>query len=304
MYVDVQHNRVAVTVYVVGRGEEMWLAYWGEFFGQTVVAHAGAWLELEQALEWRVQHSTGARLPIAAVGIDSGDGQTTDAVYAFVRRHHRRDRPVYATKGASDKVGRIEIWTPARAVDPNARSTKATRSGVMVHIIGAAKAKDLILGWATEAGRIRLAGNGPGRMHWYKGVRDDYYEQMLGEMKIPSRFDRNVREWRERTDRAHEALDCTVGIVWLCRHLRLHLRKPLQWQLEESRIRQAVLALDDAQDAPPPHAAAADAAAPKPAVESAPAMPAPAPHVPPPATAKPRPARAPALASDEWMDRL
>jgi len=47
--VDVQHDRLAITCWVVGRAEEMWLAYWGEVHGQTVVAHAGAWLELEES---------------------------------------------------------------------------------------------------------------------------------------------------------------------------------------------------------------------------------------------------------------
>lgn len=241
MYVDVQHDRLAVTVWTVGRGEEMWLAYWGELPGRTIVSHAGAWLELEQLLQRTVLHASGVAIPIAAVGIDSGDGQTSEAVYDFVRKHDRRDRPVIAGKGASDKVGRVEIWTKPKAIDPDKRSTKAARAGVQVHIIGTAKAKDLVLGWAQEGGRVRLAGSGPGRMHWYQGVRDDFFEQLLGEMKIPSRHNPRVREWTERQDRRNEALDCTVGCVYMVRHLRLHLLKPERWQTIEARMRQASL---------------------------------------------------------------
>src|SRR5690606_28106154 len=116
--------------------------------------------------------------------------------YAFVRKHNMRERPVLALKGASDKVGKVEIWTKPKAVDPNKRGTKATRAGVLVHIVGAAKAKDLILGWAQNAGRIRLIGDGAGRMHWYEGVRDDFYKGMLSEIKVPGRYDKNVREWQ------------------------------------------------------------------------------------------------------------
>lgn len=285
-YVDVQHDRLAVTVYVVGRGEEMWLAYWGELHGQTIVSHAGAWVELEKLLQRTVQHPSGVRLGIAAVGIDSGDGQTSEAVYAFVRKHDRKDRPVLACKGASDKIGRVEIWTKPKPIEPDKRSTKAARAGVQVHIIGTAKAKDLVLGWAQEGGRVRLAGSGPGRMHWYQGVRDDFFEQLLGEMKIPSKHNPRVREWTERSDRRNEVLDCTVGCVYLVRHLRLHLAKPERWETIEARMRQVSLldadqqVGDDDDDAATPAASsAAPAAADAPAAAVPHAAPAP-PRVP------------------------
>lgn len=241
LYVDVQADRLACTVWVVGRGEEMWLAYWGELPGRTVVSHQGAWVELEALMQHTTRHASGADLQIAAVGIDSGDGQTSEAVYDFVRRHNRSTRPVYATKGASDAIGRVEIWTRPKDIDPNARATKATRSGVRVSIIGAAKAKDLVLGWAQEGGRVRLKGTGPGRMHWYDGVRDDFFEQLLGEMKVPSRANPRVRAWVPRTDRRHEVLDCTVGALWMSRQLRLHLKRPVDWLAIEGHVRQASL---------------------------------------------------------------
>lgn len=241
MTVDVQHDRLAVTVWVVGRGEEMWLAYWGELYGQTVVAHQGAWIELELLMQRSVAHATGTPLPFAAVGIDCSDGQTSEASYSFVRKHHRRDRQVLALKGASDNEGRVEIWTPPKPIDPNNKATKASRFGVLIHVVGTAKAKDMILGWAQEGGRVRLAGNGPGRMHWYEGVRDDFYEQILSEIKIPSRLNPKKRSWKPRTDRRNEALDCTVYALYLSRHLRLHLRRPGQWDLDELRLRQGAL---------------------------------------------------------------
>lgn len=243
--VDVQHDRLAVTVWVVGRGEEMWLAYWGELYGQTVVAHQGAWIELEQLLQRTVRHASGAQLTLAACGIDCSDGQTSDAAYAFVRKHDRPGRPVLALKGAADAEGRMEIWTPPKPIDPNHKSTKASRYGVQIHIVGTAKAKDLILGWATEGGRVRLAGAGPGRMHWYEGVRADFYEQLLSEIKVPSRKNPKRRAWKPRTDRRQEGLDCTVYALYLSRHLRLHLRRAAQWDLAELLLRQGALLLPD-----------------------------------------------------------
>lgn len=272
--VDVQHDRLAVTVWAIGRGEEMWLVWWGELYGQTIVAHQGAWIELEQLISRTVRHATGAQLRIAIVGIDCSDGQTSDASYAFVRRHDRSDRPVLALKGASDDEGRVEIWTPPKAIDPNHRATKASKFGVQIHMVGAAKAKDTILGWATEGGRVRLAGDGPGRMHWFVGVRADFFEQLLGEMKIPSRLNPRKRHWKKRTDRRNEALDCTVYALYLSRHLRLHLRRPAQWDVRELMLRQGSLIGDQpdpivqtsaqptapAQAETPPAAASADPA--------------------------------------------
>lgn len=241
--VDVQHDRLALTCWVVGRGEEMWLAYWGEIYGQTIVPHAGAWVELQQILDNQtIATAAGVPLRIAACGIDCSDGQTSEASYAFVRRHDRGvNRPVLALKGAPDDVGRVEIWTPPKAIDPNRKATKASKAGIQVHIVGTAKAKDLILGWATEGGRVRLEGSGAGRMHWYEGVRDDFFEQLLSEIKIPDRLNPKRRRWKARTDRRNEGLDCTVYTVYLCRHLKLHLRRPGQWDLDEIRLRQGVL---------------------------------------------------------------
>lgn len=257
-FVDVQHDRLAVCVWVVGRGEEMWLSYWGEAHGRTIVPHAGAWLELEQMLERTVRHASGADLQIAAWAVDSGDGQTSEAVYSFVRKHSRQGRPVYATKGASDSVGRVEIWAPVKkSVDPG-RASKAAKFGLRPRVIGAAKAKDLILGWATQGGRVRLLGSGPGRMHWFDGVRADFYEQLLGEMKIPSKHNPRVREWKERLDRRNEALDCTVGCVWLCRELKLHLLRAAQWDGIAARIlRRAAEAAPQSDGTATPSVAAA-----------------------------------------------
>lgn len=277
MFVDVQHDRLAVCVWVFGRGEEMWLSWWGELPGQTIVPHAGAWLELAAILDRAVLHPSGAALKMAAIGIDSGDGQTSDAVYAFVRKHNSAARPMYATKGASDRVGRIEIWTRPRPIDPNRKATKASKVGLHVHTIGAAKAKDLILGWAQEGGRVRLQGSGPGRMHWFEGVRDDFFEQLLSEIKVPDPKKPRTRVWTERIDRRNEVLDCTVGAVWLSRQLKLHLMRPRNWGAIEARALRGT----ESFAAPAKVAPAVDAPAPAKPPKQKPAAARPEPPAPP-----------------------
>lgn len=245
--VDVQHDRLAVTCWVVGRREEMWLAFWGELHGQTIIPFAGSWLDLDLLLEKTVRHASGAALSIAAVAIDSSDGQTSSAVYDFVRQRNKPGRPVYAIKGASDSEGKVEIWRPEQSasIDANHTGRKSSRFGVHPHIVGVAKAKDSILGWAQEGGRVRLTGDGPGRMHWYQTVRPDFYEQLLSEIKIPMRQNPKRRQWKKRTDRRNEVLDCTVYAVWLVHALRLHTQKPAWWDFAEERIRQRGLFVTD-----------------------------------------------------------
>jgi len=245
--VDVQHDRLAVTCWVIGRREEMWLTYWGELPGQTIIPFAGAWVDLDQLLENMVRHSSGAALPIAAVALDSSDGQTSSAVYDYARKHNRPGRAVYAIKGASDSEGKIEIWRPpqAQSVDAHRSSRKSAKYGVHVHIVGTAKAKDSILGWAQEGGRVRLDGDGPYRMHWYETVRPDFYEQLLSEIKIPMRQNPKRRQWKKRTDRRNEALDCTVYALWLVRALRLNIERPTWWDNLERKIKQRALFDED-----------------------------------------------------------
>lgn len=238
--VDVQHDRLAVTCWVIGRREEMWLAFWGELHGQTLIPLAGAWVELDQLLENTVRHASGATLSIEAVAIDSSDGQTSSAVYEYVRSRDKRKHCVFAVKGASDAEGKVEIWRAEQtnSVDPNWSGRKSAKYGVHVQIVGTAKAKDSILGWAQEGGRVRLTGNGPYRMHWHETVRADFYEQLLSEIKIPMRNNPKRRQWKKRTDRRNEALDCTVYALWLVHALRLHIQKPAWWDFTEERIRQ------------------------------------------------------------------
>jgi len=245
--VDVQHDRLAVEIWAWGRGEESWLIYWGEIPGATVVPEQGAWIELDALLAERIPHESGARLSVRAVSIDSSDGQTSDAVYAYVRK--RMARGFMAVKGASIDEGR-EIFSPPKvAVDTN-RQQKAHKYGLRPFVVGTQRAKDLLLGHDAGAGRIKLTGGGPGRMHWYSGVRPDWYEQMTAEVKAPHRSIRNKKVWQKKSGVRNEALDCAVYALHAARSLKINLWKDDRWTAEEARIKQANLF--EAPADPPP----------------------------------------------------
>ena len=247
--VDVQHDRLAVIIRAWGRGEESWLLYWNEIHGQTMIAEQGAWIELDALLSRPFIHASGVQFHLKAASIDSSDGQTSDAVYAYVRR--RMGRNYMAVKGASLDDGR-EIFSPPKvAVDTN-RLQKAHKYGLRPFMVGTQRAKDLMLGVDAQGGRIKLEGSGPGRMHWYKEVRTDYWEQITSEVKAPHRTVRNKKVWQKKSGVRNEALDCEVYALHAARSIKLNLWKDERWLAEESRIRQPDLLGSDAGIEPLP----------------------------------------------------
>lgn len=244
--VDFQHDRVAVKLKAWGRDEESWLLFADEFYGTVVDRNDPVWEHLEARLFGAIPHVNGREMFVSAMTLDSSDGSTNDAVYDFVRRMqrkypHLRDH-IMAGKGDSERDGSREIFTvPARrSIDPQ-RPTKAARYGLRVFMVGTSKAKDLILGGQENTGRINLRGDGPGRMHVFKDVRADYFDQMLAEVKAPSRRHRGKLVWQKKAGKANEFLDCEVYALHAARSRKTHVMTPAQWDALEKRILQADL---------------------------------------------------------------
>lgn len=235
--VDVQHDRLAVCIWALGRGEEMWLVYWGELAARTTTVDINdpVWNELDNLLSRRFQHESGVALHLSAATIDSSDGQTNDAVYTFVRARQRRG--FMAGKGSSSDYGIREIYALPKKIDHKSK-TKASKYGLQVYVIGTHKAKELLIG---GNGRVTLSGRGAGRMHWYKTVRADFYEQLMSEVLVPSRTARNRKEWKVKSGVRNEALDCTVMALHAARANKTNSRTPAAWDALEARLMQADL---------------------------------------------------------------
>lgn len=269
--VDVQHNRLAIAIRAWGRDEESWLVYWGEIFGNPLLKTDPVWDELDTILWSQRRHASGAMLTCNAASIDSGDGMTAEAVYHYVRTRSASHN-VMASKGDPHDTGNREIFTrPAASIDSKGqRNTKAAKSGVLVYRIGTQKAKDLF------SGRLKLTGDGPGRIHWYQTVRADYYAQITSEVKAPSRNLRHRKSWQLKAGQRNEGLDCEIMALHAARAIKIPLLKPSHWEQLERQLQQAPLFAD----AP---AASTEAAAPTPATVVAPPVPTPATVAQPPA---------------------
>lgn len=248
--VDVQGDRLALVMVGWGRGEESWRLYWGELPGNPIDPHDPVWTELDKVIATPIPTESGAQLAVSAVSIDSSDGNTSDAVYTYVRDRQRFN--IMAIKGASIDSRDREIFTkPAQSADTSQDNTKASKYGLRVFIVGTHKAKTLI------DGRMKLKGGGPGRMHWYSEIRSDYYEQVTNEVLAPHPRNPSKMVWQKKAGRRNEALDCEVYALHAARSLKTHLLRDHEWDQLEQQLLQPTLFTTEQAVAPVPRRAVA-----------------------------------------------
>lgn len=238
--IDVQHDRLAIVKKAWGRGERHFTVFWGEIYASdTAVSPDDAvWEALDQLVFSPLKHESGVNIYPSAISIDSSDGQTNDAVYKWVRTRRKKlsGCEVMAIKGSSAKVDPEIFVTPSnKSIDHKnpSKVTKADKHGVKVHIVGTNKAKN----WLE--GQMKLMVQGIGKFHIYKGIRDDYFDQMTGEVKAPHRQVPNRLIWQPRPGRAIEAWDCEQYALHAARAKRVHLMTPVQWDSLEVKLTQS-----------------------------------------------------------------
>lgn len=238
--VDVQHDRLAVVIRAFGRGEESWLMYWDELTGDTADKGDPVWSALDKLLFQRFQHERFGEVLLSAVTIDCSDGATSHAVYHWVRTRakHYRGVKVMAGKGSSDDFGVREIFSLPRVVDRRRydKPTKADRQGVKVFSIGTHRAKDLI--------SKRLVGTSA-YMHNTQQVRGDYWEQVVAEVKAPSKKHRGRLLWQKIPGKRNEALDCEVYALHAAHACGLHKHGEADWSQLEAQLGQRTLFTHD-----------------------------------------------------------
>lgn len=240
--VDVQHDRLAVEIWAWGRGEESWLVYWGEIPGTVGCLPAqGVWAALDKLLDRGIASPAGD-LHISAVSIDAGDGATADWVYGYVRHaNKRRKRLVMAVKGTSG--AHREVYSPPRErLDIN-HTGKAVKWGLNLYHVGVDRAKDIIME------RLRAPGHGPGRLHWYEGVRDDFLIQLTSEVKAQLPGKRKVG-WQKKAGIRNEGLDTAVYAMHAARRLRIHAMSEDDWTRIERGLRQPDILAASPADVP------------------------------------------------------
>jgi phage terminase large subunit GpA-like protein len=181
--VDVQGDRLEmVTLGWTADGAALVLAHeiaWGNPLDPTV------WIELDDLLLRRFPHPQGGTLTFDAVLIDSGDGGTTDAVYAFCRP--RIGRKVFALKGMGG------FNRPAVTVS-------VQKSGIRLQVVG------------VDAVKAQIIARAPTPMMRYSdSLGADWFGQFTAE-RIQVRYSRGVpvKQFVRISGRRAEALDCVT----------------------------------------------------------------------------------------------
>lgn len=199
--VDVQNDRLAVKIKGWGEGEESWVIYHTEIYGDP--GGDKLWEELDELLTREFDHASGAKLSITATAIDSGGHHTQRVyVYAFDRAH----RNVIAIKGSSTPGMSIHGKKTAVEIDHKGRKV----NNATLWLIGTDTAKGLIYSrFALTSGAV---------MHFYAGLTEEYFRQLTAEKRVSRMHKGQIKtEWLKDRPR-NEALDCEVYALFAAYH--------------------------------------------------------------------------------------
>lgn len=220
--IDVQDNRLAVSLYGWGRDEESWLIDHMEIYGDP--AQPKVWQQLDEVLLKPLAHEIAEPIKIAVACIDSG-GHFTSEVYAYARE--RRQHNILAIKGQSQR-GKAPIGKPTK-VDFNFKG-RSLKKGAEVYPVGSDTIK------STVFARLKLNEPGAGYIHFHGEANEEFFNQLTSEKQI-TRYVKGfpVREWIKKSGARNEALDTCVyayaAMQWLYTR---HARKTMWDQLERS----------------------------------------------------------------------
>lgn len=191
--VDVQRDRLEVTLYGWGVGKECWGIEHRVLYGapddETTWAALDGFIQTPRAL------ANGVQIPVACICIDSGDGQFTADVYRYTRARERAR--IYSVKGRGG-VGVPFINTPS----------KNNPVGATLFTLGVDAGKSLVMG------RLNIDSEGPGFVHYPRqpeyGFDENFFMQLCAEV-FERKFEKGAIKcsWRKIRER-NEALDCAV----------------------------------------------------------------------------------------------
>ncbi len=217
---DVQRDRIEVDVWGWGRELRSWLVDHIVLEGDT--SRAEVWERLDALLGQTWEHASGARMSLARMAIDTGDGLTTDAVYAWVRRAGRGQ--VIAVKGVGGFDRSMPVDGPT-FVEVTEGGRKIRRGVQLWKVAGAVfKAETyrfLRLEQPTDEALAEGAVWPAGFVHIPRGgVTAEWLKQLTAEQLVTIRDKRRGYqrlEWQQTRER-NEALDCRVyarAAAWL-----------------------------------------------------------------------------------------
>jgi phage terminase large subunit GpA-like protein len=224
--VDVQDNRLAVSIWGYGKDEEAWLIEHTEIWGDPT--RTEVWKQLDVLIEGEYPRADGKKFKVLAACVDSG-GHCTAEVYSYCRTP-RRGQMVVAIKGASTR-GKPPIGRESK-VDLNLKG-RVLKRGASVYSVGTDTIKDSIFG------RLRTNKEpGPGYLHFGLAATQEYFEQLTAERKV-TRFNRAgmpSSEYVKKSNARNEALDTCVYSVAALHLLYRRFDRRTIWDQLQARL--------------------------------------------------------------------
>jgi phage terminase large subunit GpA-like protein len=234
--IDVQRDRIEMSVWAWGRERRSWL-----IDHVVIPGSPAAWRTWEQVaamLETRYGHANGGAVGIARAAVDSGDGVSTAEVYAFVRRVG--SSRIVAVKG---RAGQAELVAPGGKSEVSSRGRRVGR--MRIWLVGVGTAKGELYGQLRLSRGDREAGeeDPPGYVHLSEHVAtQEYCRQLTAEelRRVKTRQGYWRLEWTLTRPR-NEALDCRVYARAAAALHGIDRWTEARWTAEEQSIAEAAM---------------------------------------------------------------
>ena len=220
---DVQDDRLSMSIWGIGRNEEMFLVDRKVIYGSP--ARADVWKQLDEVLMDKYKNDEGFEMKIETAAIDTG-GHFPQEVYQYVRE--RSHLGLIGIKGVGQK-GKPPLGKPTK-VDINF-SGRALKRGVQLFPVGVDTIK------TTLHNKLKDAELGQGYIHFYPTITPDYFQELTAERQV-LRYKHGYQErvWVKKSNARNEALDEMVyAYAAFCRFKQRYDRRTIWDQLEKKR---------------------------------------------------------------------
>lgn len=225
MAVDVQDTWLEVSVWGLGRGDEMWLIWHQQIHGSP--AEAEVWQQVDTIRQTDFPREDGGTLRPRQVAVDTG-GHFTQEAYEFCRL--RAKDGVVAIKGSSTRAA--PALGKGSKVDVNHRG-KTIKGGVQLFMIGTDTLK------RTIYARLKIPQPGPGFVHFGQNATDDYLEGLTCERLVPRMVKGfQVLEWQKPSGARNEPLDLCVYCLAMLELVKRRYNRATMWDQIEAQVTQ------------------------------------------------------------------
>jgi phage terminase large subunit GpA-like protein len=199
---DVQRDRIEVEVVAWGRGKESWSVDYRVLMGDT--ARADVWRQLDALLDEEFPHSSGLRMPIRVLCVDSGFNPRI--TYDWVRQHPQASWGPAGARAAHPKTA-VAIKGTARTdrLILGASPVDASRRrGTRLWMLGTPVAKSELYSRLRLVPPTEESGEPfPAGYCHFPRYEEEYFRQLTAESLVKG-------HWVVAPNRRNEALDCRV----------------------------------------------------------------------------------------------